>query len=492
MKKLSRKTVKIGTFTLIVTAIVTAVVIALNLFVGALPASVTMIDTSKEKIFTIGDETKALLDKITEEVTIYMFVEEGKETSASTAVEQLIKQYEGASSKIKYRVVDPAVSPNFSKQFTEETLSAGSVIVSCKTRSRVIKGDTWYMFETSQGRLTAAEYNRYAQFYYAYGQQFDAVEIFLGETNLTSAISYVTSENKSRIYSLTGHGELSLSGSFASIVSDANIAQSELSLIAGDGTIPDDCTLLIIDYPTKDISDAELETIKAYFDRGGAVMLATYVETFTAGAQPNVAALAAHAGMASVDGMVFEGDSRRYQAYPYNVIPSLSASCPEALWSDSALTYMAAYAHGIVEAEGADTDFFPLLSTSSLSYVKTDIYEIETLEREEGDAEGPFNTAAVSTKDTSGGTAKFIWYATPTLIDQNYDYGGNSELFKSIVKWTCEGDEVVSVSPKTVSNDYLTVTQSERNTVKFFLEFFIPFAILGAGIAVRLVRRRKR
>ena len=492
MRKFNRKTVKIGTFTIVVTAIVVAVVIALNLFVGALPANITMIDTSKEKIFTIGDETKALLEKITDEVDVYMFVEEGKENSTTTTVEQLIKQYEGASSKIKYRVVDPAVSPNFSKQFTEETLSAGSVIVNSGTRSRVIKGDTWYMYETAQGRLTAAEYNQYSQLYYAYGQQFDAVEIFLGETNLTSAISYVTSENKSRIYCLTGHGEASLSGAFASVISDANIEPSELSLIAGDGKIPDDCTLLIIDYPVKDISSAELDEIKAYFDRGGAVILATYVDVFAKNAQPNVAALAAHAGMESVDGMIFEGDSRNYQAYPYNVIPELSASCPEELWSDGALTYMASFSHGVKAIDGADTTFYPLLTSSSRSYLKSDIDEITTLEQEDGDAEGPFNTAAVATKDTDSGKARFVWLATPALIDPNYDYGGNSELFKSIVKWTCEGDEVVSVSPKTVSNSYLTVTQSERNTMFFFLTFAIPLAVLGAGFAVWFARRRKR
>ena len=492
MKKFSRKTVKIGAFTLVVSAIVIAVVIALNLFVGALPASITTIDTSKEKIFTIGDETKALLGKITDEVDIYMFVEEGKETSTITNVEQLIKQYTGTSSKIKYRVIDPAISPNFSKQYTEETLNAGSVIVVSGSRSRVIKGDTWYMYETAQGRLTASEYNQYAYLYYSYGQSFDAVEIFLGETNLTSAISYVTSENTSRIYYLTGHGESALSGTFASAVSDANIEISELSLISGDGKIPDDCTLLMINYPSKDISEAELTEISAYFDRGGAVLLTTYIEYVMDGAEPNISALAAKAGMQTVDGMIFEGDSSRYQSYSYNIIPTLSESCPDELWSDVALTYMTPYSHGIVETENADTTFYPVLTTSSLSFIKENIYEVETLEREDGDAEGPFNVAAAATKETDAGTAKFIWYSTPTLVDQNYDYGGNIELFKRILNWTCEGDEVVSVTPKTVSNEYLTVTESERNTMMFFLEFFIPAVVVGTGFAVWFVRRRKR
>lgn len=486
MKKFNRKTLKAGSFALVITLIAAAVVVALNLFVSALPSNVTSVDTSKDKLFTIGDETKALLSATDDEIEIFMFVEEGHENSTTNEISELIKQYVGASNNIKFRVIDPAVSPNFSKKYTDEALTSGSVIVASGDRSRVIKGDSWYMFETAQGRLTASEYQYYSSVYYSYGQTFDAVEIFLGETNLTSAISFVTSDVESKIYYLTGHGETALSGVFSETVSDMNIELTELSLLSGDGKIPDDCTLLIINFPSKDITSGEADEIAAFYENGGAVWLTTYVDYFGGGAEPHLSSLAERLGMKSVDGMILEGDPAHYQSYQYNVIPSLSSSVPEELWTDSALTYVASYAHGIESAGGEG--FFPILTTSSLSYLKNNIEEMTTLEREDGDAEGPFTVAAAVTN----GDSKFVWYTTPTLTDPRYDYGGNSELFASIVKWTCEGEAVTTVAPKTVSTGYLVASEAGRNTTMFVLTLLVPLAVLGAGFAVWFVRRRRR
>ena len=491
--KFSRKTVKIGTFTLILTAVVLAVLIALNLFASELPAGVKNIDTTKEQIYTIGDKTKDLLKNITDEVELFLLIEEGKETDTTAEVEGLIAQYTGANSNIKYKRIDPVVNPNFSKQFTDETLSSDSVIVVSGPKNRIIYGNEWEMYETDQGRLTSDQYRTYEMMMMNYyGQVPESTELFMGETNLTSAIAYVTSENTEKVYTLTGHGEQTVSEGFAEIITSSNIDLEDLNLLTGDGTIPDDCTMLIINYPSQDISEKEVETLSDYYTNGGTVFLVTTVEYINQNAQPNLMSLASKAGMQPADGIVFEGDPSHYQSYQYYLVPSVGDSAPDALRGESSLTYFMPASHGIEEKEGTGAKFIPLLVTTDSSYMKTDIYNIQHLEKEEGDTDGPFTVAALSTLDGGDTESAFYWFASPAFLEKQADYGGNSSLFKSIISLSFKGNVSISIDPKVISSESLTVTESDATLWKTVFIAVIPIAVLIGGFSVWIVRRKKR
>lgn len=491
--KLSRQTIKIGTYTLIVTTIVLAIVIAINLFAAALPADVKSIDTSKEKIYTVGDETKVILASIRDDVDIYMIVEHGRESATTETVDALIQKYADESSHIKYKVVDPGVSPNFVSQYTDENIPGGSVIVTSNGKSKVLSGDEWYMYETSEGRMSATEYNQLAQVYYMYyGTAPDADELFMGETAITSAIDYVTSGTAGKIYTLTGHGETALASTYTSILDESNIASEDINLISENCVIPEDCAVLMINFPSTDITAEEATAIADYYKAGGKVFLTTYIGYYSAETEPNLASLAEACGLKSVDGMVFEGDTAHYRVYQYNMLPDLSPSCPEEVWTDSVYTYGMTYAHGIIAAEGAEDSFKPILTTSDKAYLKSDINAIATLEKEEGDAEGKYNLAAASTLETDNGEAKIIWIASPAFFDASLDYGGNSALFKSLISWSMEGAVKESVPAKVISVEDLVVTESDVNTWRAVLVFVIPLSVLACGAALWFVRRKKR
>ncbi|MBQ7671415.1 MAG: GldG family protein [Clostridia bacterium] len=483
------KNFKAGGVAVILAALVLAAVIALNLLVGAIPESARILDTSRDQIYTVGETTKAILDSLDRDVKIYFILQSGEDSDEIEKTLGLIEQYAGSSSRVSYEVIDPAVKPNFTKTYTDETVYSGSALVVCGEKCRVIPADEWFMYETTEGRMTYSEYRQMYEFYYMYyGQGIDATYIFTGETNLTSAISYVTSDANEKIYFLSGHGEQSITGTFSSYIDDANIDTDTLSLLTGDGAVPADCSLIIINYPKKDIDKSEADTLINYYNNGGAILLVTYVEYYQNGAEPNLASLAAACGMKSADGMVFEGSSRYYRSYQYNVIPSLSASAPEELWNDDGLTYALTYAHAIEEAEDFDGIFYPLLTTSSESYLKSDLDAVKTLEKEDGDTDGPFNVAAASEK----GDGKFVWFPTPAIYDQSLDYGGNSTLFKAILSWTCSGSANETVSPKVISTSRLELTEASVSTWRAIFIGVIPVAALGAGFAVWYVRRRKR
>ena len=86
---------------------------------------------------------------------------------------------------------------------------------------------------------------------------------FDGEGQITSAIDYVTTETLPQVYLLSGHGEAALSDAFYGQLERANYETvSDFSLLNVDA-VPEDCSALIINAPTSDISDEELSLLRS-------------------------------------------------------------------------------------------------------------------------------------------------------------------------------------------------------------------------------------
>ena len=68
---------------------------------------------------------------------------------------------------------------------------------------------------------------------------------FDGEGQLTSAISYVTSNDLPMMYNIEGHGESSLSSSLESSIKKGNIDVQSLNLLT-EGKVPEDADCILI------------------------------------------------------------------------------------------------------------------------------------------------------------------------------------------------------------------------------------------------------
>ena len=109
--------------------------------------------------------------------------------------------------------------------------------------------------------------------YYSYYTTGSASESsFDGEGQLTSAINYVTSEETSKIYRTSGHGEATFSSSVSDLLTKNNLETEEINLSMSP-EIPDDCDLLFLYAPTSDITDDEKTIIEKYLSDGGKVYL---------------------------------------------------------------------------------------------------------------------------------------------------------------------------------------------------------------------------
>ena len=66
-----KKHLKQGSYSSIMTVIVLAVIVVINLIVAQIPTSKTQIDLSTQKMYSITDETKTALKDLDQDVTLY-------------------------------------------------------------------------------------------------------------------------------------------------------------------------------------------------------------------------------------------------------------------------------------------------------------------------------------------------------------------------------------------------------------------------------------
>ncbi|MBQ8333988.1 MAG: hypothetical protein IJX93_09480, partial [Clostridia bacterium] len=179
----NKKYLKIGTFSMAMSLIVIAVVIAVNLFVGERPTTLTKYDMSELDLFSIGEETEQILAGVDTDVTFYILTQRGTEDSN---IVELLGRYTALNPHIKVKTVDPIENPAFIEQYTSEQLNDNSVIAESALRSYVLD---YYEIYTQSIDTSYTEEELY-QYYYTY-YTFPTVTSFAGELAFTTAVDYV-------------------------------------------------------------------------------------------------------------------------------------------------------------------------------------------------------------------------------------------------------------------------------------------------------------
>ena len=461
---------KHGTYraSMVVFACVAAVLV--NLTAGKLPSQYLKYDVSDQKLFTTGDQTAEIVKGLDEDITLYLIAQQGSEDAT---LQELLDRYAGLSSRIKVETKDPVLYPNFVSQYTSENLSENSVLVVGQNRSKAV--DYYDIYQYSM------DYSTYSS----------SLSSFDGEGQITSAIAYVTAEDMPVVYTLTGHDEAELSTTVTSSIEKENIELKSLSLLTEEA-VPEDAKAVIIYGSISDISEDEKNKLEAYMEQGGQiVMLLGYTDKDT----PNLDSLLGDYGIALADGLVLEGDSQHHLPnYPYYLLPDIQSS---AYTSDVSSRYvLLAFAQGMTEAADISEDltYESLLTTSAKSYSKTNL-ESENLDQEAADITGPFDLGVVVTKTIDENVeAKFIVFSSETLLDEQVDSmvsGGNSTLFLNVMSQLVDHESTVSIEPKSMSTEYLTVPSGSAIFWGILTIILIPLLLLAIGGIIWFGRRKR-
>ena len=371
---------------------------------------------------------------------------------------------------------DPVVNPKFVSDYTDEQVSANSLIVESGERSKVINYSD--MYESS------LDYNTYS--YQTTG--------FDGEGQITSAIGYVTSENLSVLYTLEGHGEKSLSTDMKDSIEKANIDVQELNLLTEE-SVPEDADCLMIISPTTDISSAEKDAVLKYLENGGKAMIfSDYTETEL----ENFDAILENYGVKRAEGLVFEGDAQHYaMQMSYYLVPDVKSTEASSEAAASDYLTLAPFAQGIQKLDDVrDTvNIESILTTSDSAYSKTNMNSSQ-IEKEEGDVDGPFDIGVSITESLADEKeTQLVYYSTANIIDSQINQmvsGGNQQLVTESLKWLVDTEESASVSipSKSLQVASLSLTEYDASFWKIWVIGIIPGVFLVLGFVIWFKRRR--
>ena len=463
--------ISMGAYSSITVVIGIALAVIVNLIAGQIPTKYTNIDITTNQLYTITDQTKELLASLNDDVTVYVL---SSEDGADSTISQTLKSYEEASSHIKVEYIDPLVNPQFASSYSTSNLSQNSLIVETAKRYKVISYNEMYE--------TEVDYSTYSQNVTGYD----------GEGQLTSAISYCTSDAMPKIYIISGHNEYTLDSGFTTALEKENIDYETISLMEYDA-IPDDAECIIIHAPEKDFSEDDANKVIDYLNNGGKAFITTeYVEE----QMPNFEKILSEFGLTIEKGYAVDTNAGNYYQTPIYLLPNVEYSDETTGLTGSHTYVMAPYAEAIAVPD-VDVDsitYTKLLTTSEKSLVKTDVKNATSFDKEEGDIEGPLCIGVKAEKTLDSGSAVLYVFSSAQFFTDNVDNavsGNNKTLFTNIMSTIASHDVSVSVPVK--SYDYDNLTASTKDVVLFetIVVILIPLALIITGFVIWFKRRKK-
>jgi ABC-2 type transport system permease protein len=435
-------------------------VIVINMLVGMLPDSLTKLDCTKDEIFTLSNETRAVLESVKEPIVVYFVASAGEE---DVKVRELLAQYLQLTEHIEVQRIDPQAYPQFAAKYTAETVQNNSLIVESSRRFQVLNYRNITTFSS-----------------------------FRGEQLLTNALSYVTAETLPVVYELSGHGESTLDPDLISALQEKNMELRPLHL--ANAQIPDDAGCVLINSPATDLSEREQVLLTDYLAGGGRIMLVT---DYTSEPRPNILSLPAAYGAALIDGVIFEENPNYYiMGNPYYLMPDLmSHEVTDPMLSGSYYVLIP-LAQGIRWEKTVGNAVYQrgLLKTSETAYAKRDIYVTGDSQRAPDDEAGPFELAAVMSNSAQSGQSRLMWITGSSLLSEDFNNlvsGSNFDFFLNGMSWLCEQESTSTIRARELTNRFLIIRASDSRLWGILLIGIFPLTFLCIGTVVWL-RRRSR
>jgi len=220
---------KYTTNAIIYAVIVISIIGVLN-FIAA--KQTTQWDLTKNKRYTLADQSVKLLKSLKEDITVLLFYSDLDKPMLA----DLLKQYNYNNEKFKFEFVDLNKKPHIAEQYQVKA-----------PRTAILK----------------------------YKGQVEKLYGMFGEQEFTNALIRVSRGGKKSIYFLTGHGEADPDGMDAKGMSaiktglaDLNFNVSKLNLMEKQ-EVPKDCQTLIVAGPVTELMAPEEAAITKYLNEGG-------------------------------------------------------------------------------------------------------------------------------------------------------------------------------------------------------------------------------
>ncbi|MBE6637209.1 MAG: hypothetical protein E7618_05340 [Ruminococcaceae bacterium] len=480
---------KYGALAVALTAAVVALIVIVNAVFTALASKfLWFADMSREKLYTISQESIDLLDDYRETNEFHISIvfcsleDQVKENYYSNLVLNLAKQYAEEFDFVSVEYVDIINHPEQVDKYLSTSLSrpkTTSVIITDGSESRIFTIDSFYTFDSETGDLFA----------------------FNGEYKITAAILQMCGDDP-LAYFVTGHGE-DIDGSVMwTLFEDAGFRVQKIDL---SKETPDSTAMVMVinnpkyDYLGADDSVNEIGKIEYFLAEQGALMV--FMDAGS-GAMPELDEFLALWGISfeemlirdydnslSVDGteLVAEYTTEGTGASLTSTIRELQ-SIPKTIVNQ---------AKPITLLYEEKTFGSSLRSTSVVLQTSSDKTASATPIDQDGEAQnGIFNLMTVTVNnryiDNEAHRSYVLAAGTSSFAEDKYigsrSYGNRDIIFNAMKNF---GKETVPLDLdfKVFVDQGLDVTKGEANRLTLLCTVFLPVVVAAIGIVVYTRRR---
>lgn len=465
--------------TIILIAIIIGAYVAINLLTEK--ANLSDIDLTKDKIFTLSETSKTIIHNINQDVEIILV----KMDTYSQSVVDFAYKYKKENDKIKITEVSNVTKyPELTAEYnlTENTYE---IIVRSGKEEKIISTSDLYTYDYSTGK-----------------------EKDLTEEAITNALLSVTTENKPKLYFVSGHNdnlEYYLTNFKKSLEDEANTVES-LDLLT-TAKVPDDCSALVITTLNNDLKTVERDAILKYIKAGGKIILFTDANVAKTN-MPNFQKVLDEYGVSISEGIMIEQDtSKMLSGSPSAIIVTVNegSSVTDKINMSMNVCFINSGKINLADDEkmeklGVTSEI--LATTSDKAFYRSDL-SISTTSKVSGDEEGKAVVGALLTKKIDDDkTSKLIVYSNNVFItnmqvainSQYYIYAyelyNNQDLALNSISYLTGREDTILIRKDTEVSTY-TVTEKQQIIILTII-FAVPVLIVIAGIIIWQVRRRRK
>ncbi len=496
MKKLNinKKSLKYGTFSTVLTAIVLIAVILINMIAVMLEREYPInIDLTKESVFTMGEKTSAYLNSLDETVNIFVMMDEFYFESSDDKdyrhAYYLLRQYaEGSNEKVTLTFDQKLISDSaFCSKFPAATFSFGDVVVVYQSEFNQATVTNYRKFSIDSC-FTTTEYNEIS---------YDISKL---EQNITSSIMYLNSDNSKKIGVVAGHGGEKISDELQSLLKSNIYSVTSVDLAAGTG-VPEDISVLLILQPKTDFSEDELNNLEKFLDGKDGTLgksLMMYVDQNTP-ELPNLSAVLDEWGLVIGDGIIYDKAENSYYGFNnYDTIAAYYNTEDNKVFSDSLiagdlhLTTPDARPIEIKDRTNAGVQTTAIIN----SYHTSQLRASKATNPADDDEKNSYTVAAMATKmRTLSGVShrsSIMLCGSAQMINDSFltspSFSNDSGLVEALNY--CAGRDIgVVVSAKNITTATLDIETKAQYWLAIVFIFIIPAVIAIVGIIVNIKRR---
>jgi ABC-type uncharacterized transport system involved in gliding motility auxiliary subunit len=321
------------------------------------------------------------------------------------------------------------------------------------------------------------------------------------EQELTNAMVRLMNPGQRAVYFLAGHGERDIQNPAdkaytraRTVLESKNYSVKTLNLLA-QNKVPNDALAIIIDGPTKPISSQEMSLLKAYLDKGKALVV---MEDASLGSDPVTQPdplldyLANIWGITINNDLVIDPSSSQIDFAIENAYGSHPIT--DKLKSQNLVSFFPTARSLTLNEKTMNVTATALVTTISSSWGETDFSALQNSEVSFDpsiDIPGPLTIAAAVQNSTTNGRIVIIGNSA-YASDMYFDQYGNGDLFINSVDWAAGQQNMINLtSNQPISRQMRMPKSFTILLLAFVFIILIPGLVIAGGVASWLVRRSR-